>query len=125
MLAVAKTVAHGSFGFSTEFVVRAVVFVKKIHIGHAISVQNPLAQRDCMSKTDGPDAMGSSGTSRSRDPANPLGFQASILRFIINGLFRPSPINSCSSLALHIFDRVFAPRLPHRRAFAPIGAHGH
>ena len=32
MLTIAKTVAHGSFGFNTEIVVRTLVFVKKIHI---------------------------------------------------------------------------------------------
>ena len=29
MLTIAKTVAHGSFGFNTEIVVRTLVFVKK------------------------------------------------------------------------------------------------
>ena len=41
MLTIAKTVAHGSFGFNTEIVVRTLVFVKKIHIGHTISVAKP------------------------------------------------------------------------------------
>ena len=75
MLTTAKTVAHGSFGFNTEIVVRTLVFVKKIQIDHAISVRNPMAQRLFQSKTDGPDAMALSGTSRHRDLANPLGVE--------------------------------------------------
>ena len=75
MLTIAKTVAHGSFGFNTEIVVRTLVFVKKIHIGHTISVQNPLVQRHFMSKIDVCGAMGLSGISQSRDLANPLGVE--------------------------------------------------
>ena len=75
MLTIAKTVAHGSFGFNTEIVVRTLVFVKKIHIDHAISVQNPLVQRHFMSKIDVCGAMGLSQTSRTRDLANPLGVE--------------------------------------------------
>ena len=50
-------------------------FVKKIHADHIFSVQNPMAQRLFQSKTDGPDAMGLSGTSQPRDLANPLGVE--------------------------------------------------
>ena len=75
MLAVSKTVAHGSFGFSTEITVRALVFVKKVHIDHAISVQKPLVQRHFMSKINVCGAMGVSRISRSRDLANPLGVE--------------------------------------------------
>ena len=75
MLAIAKTVARGSFGFNTEIVVRALVFVKKVHIDHAISVQKPLVQRHFMSKIDVCGAMGLSGTSQTRDLANPLGVE--------------------------------------------------
>ena len=75
MLAIAKTVAHGSFGFNTEIVVRTLAFVKKMRIDHVISVQNPMAQRLFQSKTEGPDAMGSSQTSQGRDLANPLGVE--------------------------------------------------
>ena len=75
MLTIAKTVAHGSFGFNTEIVVRALVFVKKIHIDHAISVQKPLVQRHFMSKIDVCGAMGLSQTSQPRDLANPLGVE--------------------------------------------------
>ena len=75
MLTIANTVAHGSFGFNTEIVVRALVFVKKIHIDHAISVQKPLVQRHFMSKIDVCGAMGASRTSQSRDLANPGDFE--------------------------------------------------
>ena len=75
MLTIAKTVAHGSFGFNTEIVVRTFAFVKKIHIDHAISVPKPLVQRDFMSKINACGAMGLSGTSQTRDLANPLGVE--------------------------------------------------
>ena len=75
MLTIAKTVAHGSFGFNTEIVVRTLVFVKKIHIDHAISVQHPLVQRLFMSQKEVCDAMGLTGISQNRDLANPLGVE--------------------------------------------------
>ena len=75
MLTIAKTVAHGSFGFNTEIVVRALVFVKKLHIVNAISVQKPLVQRHFMSKINVCGAMGLSGLSQGRDLANPLGVE--------------------------------------------------
>ena len=75
MLTIAKTVAHGSFGYNTEIVVRTLVFVKKMRIDHVISVQNTLVQRHFMYKTDGPDAMHLSQTSQRRDLANPLGVE--------------------------------------------------
>ena len=75
MLTNAKTVAHGSFGFNTEIVVRTLVFVENIHIDHAISVQNPLVQRHFMSKIDVCGAMGPSRTSQRRDLANPGDFE--------------------------------------------------
>ena len=75
MLTIAKTVAHGSFGFNTETVVRTLVFVKKIHIEHAISVQNPLVQRHFMSKTQVCDAMALSQISQPRDFLDPLGVE--------------------------------------------------
>ena len=75
MLTIAKTVAHGSFGFNTEIVVRTLVFVTKIHIGHTVSVQNPLVQRHFMSKIDVCGAMGLSRLSQRRDLANPLGVE--------------------------------------------------
>ena len=75
MLTIAKTVAHGPFGFNTETVVRTLVFVGKIHIEHAISVQNPLVQRHFMSKIDVCGAMGLSHLSQPRDLANPLGVE--------------------------------------------------
>ena len=75
MLAIAKAVARGSFGFNTEIVVRTLVFVKKIHIGHTISVQNPLVQRHFMSKIEVCGATGLSGLSLGRDLANPLGVE--------------------------------------------------
>ena len=71
MLTIAKTVAHGSFGFNTEIVVRTLVFVKKMRIDHVISVQNTLVQRPFMSKREVCDAMRSSGPSQGRDLANP------------------------------------------------------
>ena len=37
----------------------------------------------------------------------------------------PSPLNPCLPLALYTFARALSPRLSDRRAFAPIGAHGH
>ena len=75
MLTIAKTVAHGSFGFNTEIVVRTLVLVKKIHIDHAISVQKPLVQRHFISKKEVCDAINSSGPSQRRDLANPLGVE--------------------------------------------------
>ena len=75
MLTIAKTVAHGSFGFNTDIVVRTMAIVKKMRIDHVISVRNPLVQRLFMSKTDEPDAMRSSGLSQPRDLANPLGVE--------------------------------------------------
>ena len=76
MLAIAKTVARGSFGFNTEIVVRALVFGKKIHIDHIFSVKNPVERRPFQSETDGPDAMALSHPSQRRDLANPLGSEA-------------------------------------------------
>ena len=75
MLTIAKTVAHGSFGFNTEIVVRTLVFVKKMRIDHVISVQNPLVHRHFMSKIDVCGAMALSVISQSRDLANPLGVE--------------------------------------------------
>ena len=75
MLTIAKTVAHGSFGFNTEIVVRTLVFVKKMRIDHVISVRNTLVQRHFMSKREVCDAMDTSQTSRHRDLANPLGVE--------------------------------------------------
>ena len=76
MLTIAKTVAHGSFGFNTEFVVRTLVFVKKIHIDHAISVPNPVERRPFHIKREVCHALQLSGTSQARDLANPLGLEA-------------------------------------------------
>ena len=75
MLAIAKTVAHGSFGFNTEIVVRTLVFVKKMRIDHAISVRNPLVQRPFTSKREVCYALQLSRTSQGRDFANPLGVE--------------------------------------------------
>ena len=75
MLTIAKTVARGSFGFNTEIVARSLVFVKKVHIDHAIAVQKPLVQRHFMSKIEACGAMGPSGLSQNRDLANPLGVE--------------------------------------------------
>ena len=75
MLTIAKTVAHGSFGFNTEIVVRTLVFVKKIHIGHTISVRNTMEQRQFRSETEGCGALDSSGISWRHDFANPPSFE--------------------------------------------------
>ena len=48
-----------------------------------------MAQRLFQSETDGPDAMALSHPSQRHDLANPLGSEASILRFIIN---QPTPL---------------------------------
>ena len=75
MMTIAKTVAHGSFGFNTEIVVRTLVFVKKMRIDHVISVRNTLVQRHFMSKREVRDDLHSSGLSQGRDLANPLGVE--------------------------------------------------
>ena len=75
MLTIAKTVAHGSFGFNTEIVVRTLVFVKKMRIDHVISVRNTLVQRHFMPKREVCDAMGLSGPGQPRHFANPLGVE--------------------------------------------------
>ena len=75
MLTIAKTVAHGSFGFNTEIVVRTLVFVKKMRIDHVISVRNTLVQRHFMSKREVCDALQLSGINQPRDLANPLGVE--------------------------------------------------
>ena len=69
MLTIAKYVAHGSFGFNTEIVVRTMVFVKKIPIGHTISVRNTMEQRQFRSETEVCGAMDASGLSQTRDLA--------------------------------------------------------
>ena len=75
MLITAETVAHGSFVFNTEIVVRPLVFVKKIHIGRAISVRNPMVRRRFQAETEVCGAMHTSQLSRSRDLANPGDFE--------------------------------------------------
>ena len=73
-----------SFIFAAEKRNEDFSFSTKSVADDLFSVQNPMAQRLFQSKTDGPDAMALSGTSRHRDLANPLGVEASSLRFIIN-----------------------------------------
>ena len=51
---------------------------------------------------------------------NPREFQPSREGFSVSRLSpAPSPLNPCLPLTVHISERVFAPRLAHRRAFAP------
>ena len=76
MLTIAKTVAHGSFGFNTEIVVRTLVFVKKIRIDHTLSVQNPKVQRHFVSNINVCDAMCLTETSQGRDLATSPGSEA-------------------------------------------------
>ena len=75
MLTIAKTVMHGTLCFAIETVADPLVFVKKIHVEHVISIKNRRKRRPFQSKTDGPDAMGSSVPSQGRDLANPLGVE--------------------------------------------------
>ena len=75
MLTIAKTVAHGPFGFNTEIVVRTLVFVKKIHVERVFSVHIPTNRRHFMSKKEVCDAMHASRLSQGHDFANPLGVE--------------------------------------------------
>ena len=70
MLTIAKTVMHGTLCFAIESVAEPLVFVKKIRAEHVISIKNRRGRRPFQSKTDGPDAMTSSGPSQRRDLAN-------------------------------------------------------
>ena len=75
MLTTAETVAHGSFGFNTEIVVRTLVFVKNMRIDQTLSVQHPLVQRHFLFIKEVCGAMGLSQTSQPHDLANPLGVE--------------------------------------------------
>ena len=84
MLTTAKTVMHGTFCFAIEKVAEPFGFKEKLCFKHVFSVRKPMMRRQFQSKTEVCGAMASSGPSQGRDLANPLGSEASILRFIIN-----------------------------------------
>ena len=84
MLTIAKTAMRGTPCFAIESVAEPLVFVEKIRAEHVISIKNRRGRRPFQSKTERPDDMALSVPSQSRDLANPLGSEASILRFIIS-----------------------------------------
>ena len=69
-----------AFSFAIEKVVVSLEVLREIHVDHVSSTHfltgPPMGQRPFQSKTEGNDALHSSGTSRSRDLGNPLGFEA-------------------------------------------------
>ena len=75
MLAIANIVAHGPLGFNTEIVVRTLVFLNRLHIGHTVSVRNTMARQQFHCKTEGLDAITSSGLGQHHDFADPLAFE--------------------------------------------------
>ena len=75
MLTITKNVAHGPLVFGTEKRHEPLVSEEKLSFKHVFSVQNTMKRRPFQSKTDGPDAMGSSQTSQGRDLANPGDFE--------------------------------------------------
>ena len=75
MLTIAKTVMHGTLCFAIESVAEPLVFVKKMHIEHVISIKNRRKRRPFQSETEERDALHLSRTSQGRDLANPLGVE--------------------------------------------------
>ena len=69
MSIIAKFVVHGTLCFAMEMVAEPFGFKEKLCFNHVISVQNRRMRRQFQSKTDGPDAMGPSGLSQTRDLA--------------------------------------------------------
>ena len=75
MLTIAKTVMHGTLCFAIESVAEPLVFVKKMHIEHVISIKNRRKRRPFQSETEERDALHLSQLSQRRDLANPLGVE--------------------------------------------------
>ena len=84
MLTIAKTDVHGPLVFGTEKRHEPLGFEQKLCFKHAFSLQNTMKRRPFHNKIEVCDAVNLSHLSQPRDLANPLGTQASILRFIIN-----------------------------------------
>ena len=75
MLTIAKTVMHGTLCFAIESVAEPLVFVKKIHVEHVISIKNRRERRPFHSKREVCDAMHVSQPGQRRDLATPLGVE--------------------------------------------------
>jgi len=69
VLIIAKNAMHGTFCFAIENVADPLVFKEKICFKHVFSAQNRRVERPFQSKTDGPDAITSSGLSQGHDLA--------------------------------------------------------